>query len=608
LNWPYPPPGSRLVPINLGVISCKSALLRCVQQMAKPSSLLLASFFLRCASGQAPQGECKEVELDFVMLEGDSLHAAVEDDITAELAPLGITLKKRVLEKDAFNTAMTSGDFHMCFSETWGAPYDPVSYITGWKANDEAHYSAMAGLTGNNSRTLTFQKLDSTLSETDDAALKKKWAEVHTMVHQSAINLPLWGKRIPAVLNSRLSGYAAGAQQFDYPVNRIVVQQGSKTVTIAPGAQTGLFKSVGRLDPHSYRPNEFFANNWVYEGLVSYGADGTIIPALATSWTVKADGVTFRLRQGVKFTDGQDWNCAAAKLNFDHVFAAPLRTADYHGWYQLPFIYDGVTCNGDYELKVKVTEAYSGVLQELTFIRPLRFLSPASFNSTAADSWKTANSCPAGWGELTAGSVTINCSGITDPVGTGPFKFVSRTKDGDDDAEVVFHRNAVYWGGVPDIEVLTIKKYDTADDVAKALRDGSLDMVAGGGVLDPDDLKSFMTNVVDFNVVMTGVLMHTLIIINSGKEPTDDIALRKAIIHGVDKDKIIQKELAGLAEAVDRVFPRSAPYSDVQLTPRWDYDIEKATLLNCPPWTVISHAFRPTASLSCLLFILFMFR
>ena len=39
---------------------------------------------------------------------------------------------------------------------------------------------------------------------------------------------------------------------------------------MAPGAQSGLFNTVGRLDPHSYRPNEFFANNWVYEGLVAY--------------------------------------------------------------------------------------------------------------------------------------------------------------------------------------------------------------------------------------------------------------------------------------------------------------------------------------------------
>merc|ERR1719387_693875 len=99
-------------------------------------------------------------------------------------------------------------------------------------------------------------------------------------------------------------------------------------------------------------------------------------------------------------------------------------------------------------------------------------LSPGSFKSTAADSWMTHNSCPVGWGEITLGDVTITCAGITDPIGTGPFKFHSRTADGDDDAEVVFHRNDDYWGGVPDIEVLIVKKFATAADVAAAMKDG----------------------------------------------------------------------------------------------------------------------------------------
>ena len=60
-------------------------------------------------------------------------------------------------------------------------------------------------------------------------------------------------------------------RRFDYPMHTLKVQSGSKNVTVAPGAQTGLFSTVGRLDPHTYRPNEFFANNWVYEGLVAYG-------------------------------------------------------------------------------------------------------------------------------------------------------------------------------------------------------------------------------------------------------------------------------------------------------------------------------------------------
>merc|ERR1719316_1060449 len=418
---------------------------------------------LNCGPGSGRnEDSCTQHTLDFVVMEGDSFHAAVEDDIERELAALGISLNKRFLAKDDFNAAMTSGDFHLCFSETWGAPYDPVSYITSWKANNEAHYSAMAGLEGYNSRENTFAKIDLALAESDPSARAELWAEIHNMVHQSAVNLPLFGKRIPAVLNRRLGGYVSGQQQFDYPVHTIVVQEGSKTVTIAPGAQSGLFKTIGRLDPHAYRPNEFFSNNWVYEGLVSYGPNGAILPALAESWTETADGMVFKLRKGVKFHDGEDWNCAAAKLNFDHFFAEPFRSTDWHGWDNLPLIFEGAECNadGDLVLKVKPNDidlssseqgaaTYSNLLQELTFIRPARMLAPAAFKSSAADSWMTHNSCPTGWGTITSDSVTITCVGTTEPIGTGPFKFVSRTAHADDadiDAEVVFHRHEDYWG------------------------------------------------------------------------------------------------------------------------------------------------------------------
>eukprot|EP00975_Prorocentrum_lima_P003083 677619-Prorocentrum_lima.AAC.1 len=54
------------------------------------------------------------------------------------------------------------------------------------------------------------------------------------------------------------------------------------------------------------------------------------------------------------------------------------------------------------------------------------------------------------------------------------------------------------------------------------------------------------------------------------------------MIHAVNKAAIIDSELAGLADPVDQLFPRNAPYCNIDLTPRWDYDSEKANLLNCP--------------------------
>jgi hypothetical protein len=76
-----------------------------------------------------------------------------------------------------------------------------------------------------------------------------------------------------------------------------------------------------------------------------------------------------------------------------------------------------------------------------------------------------------------------------------------------------------------------------------------------------------------------------MIIINANKAPTNDLILRKAIIHGVNKADIIDKELYGFAEPVDALFPKNAPYCDIDLTPRWDYDAQKADLLRCATTT-----------------------
>ena len=246
--------------------------------------------------------------IDFAMLEGDATHKAVEEMIKADLAKLGITVNARFLEKDDLNAAMTSGDFDMVFSETWGAapasllqrgrgrgarrsrgdaaargdvaatrartdrarprppagaPYDPHSYVASWTTPDEAHYPVMQTLDAPLDPASFAASVADVLSETDPATRQQKWTTILSDVHEEVMHLPLYGKRIPAVLNNqRLSGYSPGFQQFDYPLAKATVVAGSKTVTVAPGAQSGLFNTVGRLDPHTYRPNEFFANNW----------------------------------------------------------------------------------------------------------------------------------------------------------------------------------------------------------------------------------------------------------------------------------------------------------------------------------------------------------
>jgi hypothetical protein len=394
-------------------------------------------------------------------------------------------------------------------------------------------------------------------------------------------------------MSSRLSGYTPGQQQFDYPLHTMRVESGANGIVVAPGAQTGLFETVGRLDPHTYRPNEFFANNWVYEGLVSYAADGVIEPALASAWSITDldngdQRYTFTLRSGVTFHDGSAWDCSVAKLNFDHVFARPLVTGDWHGWYDLPKVLKpNWVCSDAMTLVLETEGKYYPFLQELTYIRPLRMLSPASFVGGAQSDPLTQNSCHTGWDEgqgITGNGVTIRCAGITAVSGTGPWKYVDTTfeADGTTTSQANFAKHENYWKGAAPIDTLTVKRYESAAAVKAALLDGSLDLVVGSGVLNPADLEDVRLNHASTHSVYFGpVIQNRVVVMNGNLAPTNDIEVRKSIIHGVNKAAIIQKELSGSAAPVTALFPTSAPYCGVDLLPQWDYDLEKARMLAC---------------------------
>jgi len=409
-------------------------------------------------------------------------------------------------------------------------------------------------------------------------------------MHKQAISNPLWSRRVPAIWNNRLQGYKSGYQQYDYPMHNFMVNTGSTTITVAPGAQTGLFVNSGMMDPHSYRPNEFFISNWIYEGLVYYGENNVIMPALATSWTasdVAGGGKKYRftLRSGVKFHDGTNFTCAAVKLNFDHVLQAPLTSADYHGWYHVPEHITSWTCDGEV-FEINLDAPYYPFLQELSFIRPLRILSPSSFIDGPTTDPVNNNSCPARWGTVNVQGVsgTVKCAGIQSVHGTGPWKFSSSTKRGDGSiSELLFTRNADWWGEHGNVAAMKVINYADSNAVKQALLAGTLDVAVGDKVLTPQQVHEFQTQQTGTHTTILGLkLYNQIIVMNAAKSPTDNLHLRKVIMHAVDKSAIISKDMYGQASVADSLFPRDALYCDIDLTPRWDYDLEKATLMNCP--------------------------
>ena len=184
----------------------------------------------------------------------------------------------------------------------------------------------------------------------------------------------------------------------------------------------------------------------------------------------------------------------------------------------------------------------------------------------------------AGWGKITGNGKTLTCAGIIAPSGTGPWKY-----DKTQGKDVIFKAHSNHWRAAPAIQTLTVKYFSSHSAVMKALLAGSLDVVVGSGVLEPADLNEIKTKQAQkFDVFVGPVIQNRLVILNGAKAPTKDIEVRKAIIHAVNKAKVIEKELYGWAAPVDSLFPKNAPYAGVDLLPRWDYDQQKSQMLQCP--------------------------
>ncbi|WP_320171040.1 nickel ABC transporter substrate-binding protein [Maridesulfovibrio sp.] len=311
--------------------------------------------------------------------------------------------------------------------------------------------------------------------------------------------------------------------------------------------------NVGKLNPHAYSPNQMFAQAMVYEPLVRYGKNGRIEPWLAESWTISPDGrtYTFNLRKGVVFSDGTPFDAKAVKQNFDAV----LHNSKRHDW--LEFIAQigktEVVDSNTFRLTLK--HSYYPTLQELSLIRPMRFLAPSGF----PDNGDTAK-------------------GVKKPIGTGPWKLVE-IKKGEYD---LFEANERYWGEKPHFEKLLVKVIPDSDGRAIAFDTGEIDLIYGSGGHGSGQigLDTFQRYQADKNLI-TGIsqpLATRMLAINSNRFPTDDIAVRKAILHGVNKGAIVKHIFLGVERQAETLFAPDKPYCDLKLAP-FAFDTKQAEAL-----------------------------
>ncbi|CAI6196161.1 Nickel-binding periplasmic protein [Escherichia coli] len=273
--------------------------------------------------------------------------------------------------------------------------------------------------------------------------------------------------------------------------------------------------NVGPLNPHLYTPNQMFAQSMVYEPLVKYQADGSVIPWLAKSWTHSEDGKTwtFTLRDDVKFSNGEPFDAEAAAENF----RAVLDNRQRHAWLELANQIVDVKALSKTELQITLKSAYYPFLQELALPRPFRFIAPSQFKNHE----------------------TMN--GIKAPIGTGPWVLQESKLNKYD----VFVRNENYWGEKPAIKKITFNVIPDPTTRAVAFETSDIDLLYGNeGLLPLDTFARFSQNPA-YHTQLSQPIETVMLALNTAKAPTNELAVREALNYAVNKKSLIDNALYG---------------------------------------------------------------
>lgn len=286
----------------------------------------------------------------------------------------------------------------------------------------------------------------------------------------------------------------------------------------APVAQElviGENEDLGGYDPMS-NMNPFTIRALVFNTLVQLDYDYTMQPALATSWEMSEDGKTwtFHLREGVKFHDGEDWNAAAAKFNWEERIAAGKDgTAGF-----LKAI-ESMETPDEYTFVVNLNQPYFTFASEVS--PPMySMLSPKAFGEDHE---------------------------VAAPIGTGAFKLESWDKD----AEIVLVKNEDYYDGAPKLDKITFKIIPDSNARALALEAGEIDMMSGRSALTALETLKKLDNI---QVIKTMGQTSVFVLMNTRKAPLDDLRMRQAIAHAVDFQSAVPALLSDLAEPAQNLF------------------------------------------------------
>lgn len=277
----------------------------------------------------------------------------------------------------------------------------------------------------------------------------------------------------------------------------------------------------------------------LFESLVRVDSSGALVPGLAEGWTVADDGKTYRftLRPNAKFHDGAPGDAAAVKFSLDRARGA-----------------ESVNGQKGYFAAIASVETPDPRTVVVTLSRPDGLF---LFHMAA--------------GDAAIVSPTSAATNKQKPIGTGPFKF-DRWAAGD---RVVLTRNPDYDGPKPALERVSFRFISDAAAQIASLKAGDVDAFVQFNAFEA--LAEFR-NDPKFAVTVGTTEGETLLSTNNARKPFDDVRVRRAMAHAIDRKTLIDGVLYGNGVPIGSHFPpHRAGYVD--LTGLYPYDPAKAKAL-----------------------------
>ena len=349
------------------------------------------------------------------------------------------------------------------------------------------------------------------------------------------------------------------------------------TLVYGASADPSLLDPSLTSDGESLRPT-----GQIFDSLVTFKPGTSIVvPSLATGWTVSKNNLawTFKLRKGVKFSDGTAFNAAAVCTNFTrwYSFPAPLQSDALSYYWQTVFLgfakpatgnpgpdkslYKGCKAHGQYSVSILLSRPSSSFLAAIG-LPNFGIASPAALKKYQAD---------AGTVDSTGVFHPTGSFATQHPIGTGPYMLQSWQPGN----KLVLVANPKYWGTKPKISrIIYIPIGDPAARL-QALQSGEVQMFDNVG---PQDFAAIRGNK-QYKLFLRPPTSLGYVGINQSLPPMNNPLVRQALAYGLNGAAVAKAFYGGAGTPATQFLPPSLVGFAKKGVPTYPYNPTKSIAL-----------------------------